>query len=183
MNMSEYNEMLSDLKRSGIDINSTSREDIVNQAMSEHGIPLMEILENFNRDAVLEAVYEAMIAYNAIVDEEEEDEEDEEEEDNDDGIVFDTNGRIISEFIDDQLVVYTYDEKGNLITETYPDGTEYRREYDDRNNMIKSINTEGSISMYEYNDNNKLIKYIYPDGRTVSYVRDSNDVLVDTIHG
>jgi hypothetical protein len=82
MNMCERNEMLSDLKRSGIDINSTSRLDIVEQAMSEHGIPLGEILENFDRDIVLKAVHEAMIAYNAIVfEDEDEDDSDEEDED------------------------------------------------------------------------------------------------------
>jgi hypothetical protein len=77
MNMSERNAMLADLKRSGIDINNTSREDIINQAMSEHGIPLGEILENFDRDTVLFAVYEAMAAYNAIEDEDDDDTEDE----------------------------------------------------------------------------------------------------------
>ena len=75
--MSERNEMLADLKRSGIDINNTSREDIIRQAMSEHRIPMNEILENFDRDTVLFAVYEAMVEYNAIVFEDEDDTEDE----------------------------------------------------------------------------------------------------------
>ena len=71
MSMCERNEMLADLKRSGIDINNTSREDIIRQAMSEHGIPLNEILESLDRDTVLFAVHEAMVEYNAIVHEEE----------------------------------------------------------------------------------------------------------------
>jgi hypothetical protein len=84
MNMCERNEMLADLKRSGIDINSTSRLDIVEQATNEYGIPLMEILENLDRDTILKAVHEAMIAYNAIVFEDENDDDSDEEDEDED---------------------------------------------------------------------------------------------------
>jgi len=188
MSMCERNEMLADLKRSGIDINNTSREDIIRQAMSEHGIPLNEILENLERDTVLFAVHEAMVEYNSIVFEDDDDTEDEdivscvvcgeaesdcdcdcidEEEVHITDIVLDEKGRVASHVADGVLIVYGYDDRDNVISETYPSGEVFRREYDIHNKLIKEFVEleDGSIFIvYEYNDNNKRFKAINPDG-------------------
>ena len=59
---------------------------------------------------------------------------------------------------------YEWDDRGNMISETYPSGLKYSYEYDDRNNMISETYPSGSKWSYEYDDRNNMISMTSPNG-------------------
>ena len=67
---------------------------------------------------------------------------------------------------------YKYDDRGNMISETTPDGDKYTYEYDDRGNMISMTYPDGSKYTFEYDDRNNKISMTYPYGRKYTYEYD-----------
>jgi len=67
--------------------------------------------------------------------------------------------RMVSEFPS-----YEYDDIGNMISETSPDGDKYTFEYDDIGNMISATYPSGVKYTYEYDSLGNMISATYSDG-------------------
>ncbi|RKZ70058.1 MAG: hypothetical protein DRR19_33590, partial [Candidatus Parabeggiatoa sp. nov. 1] len=52
---------------------------------------------------------------------------------------------------------YAYDEVGNLVTLTYPDGKQVHYDYNAANQLIKVTDWAGRETHYEYDLNSRLI--------------------------
>ena len=63
----------------------------------------------------------------------------------------------------------TFDDRGNMISKTYPNGDKYSYEYDDRNNKISKTYPNGDKYSYEYDDRNNKISVTYPNGDKYYY--------------
>jgi YD repeat-containing protein len=70
---------------------------------------------------------------------------------------------------------YDYDDRGNMISQTYPNGNKYTYEYDDRGNMISMTYPSGRKTTYEYDDRGNMISETYPDGRKWTYEYEYDD--------
>jgi YD repeat-containing protein len=55
------------------------------------------------------------------------------------------------------ILSYTYDDDGNVLSET-SDGSTSRYKYDQRGNVIETIDADGTITKTEYDANNRLVK-------------------------
>jgi len=72
--------------------------------------------------------------------------------------------------------LYEYDDKGNLITETYRTSSYdwiTRYEYDENNFLIRIINPDAGTIQLEYDANGNIIKRIGGDGGITEYTYDS----------
>ena len=76
------------------------------------------------------------------------------------------------------VITYEYDERGNMISETYPNGDKYTYEYDDRNNMISMTYSDGDKYTYEYDDRNNMISKTYPNGDKYTYEYDDRNNMI-----
>jgi YD repeat-containing protein len=74
-----------------------------------------------------------------------------------------------SEEMLEQFSIYEYDDRGNKISMTYPDGRKYTYEYDDRGNMISETYPNGDKYTYEYDDRGNMISITYPSGNKMTY--------------
>jgi YD repeat-containing protein len=80
-------------------------------------------------------------------------------------------------------VTYTYDERGNMITETVDDiDRAYTYTYDDRNNLIFYTNNRGLSYSYIYDERNNKTSTIHPDGDVVKYKYDERNNCIETIY-
>lgn len=68
-------------------------------------------------------------------------------------------------------IQYNYDEVGNLVTLTYPDGKQVKYTYDAADRMSGVTDWAGRTTAYEYDANGRLIKTTRPNGtvQTLSY--------------
>ena len=71
--------------------------------------------------------------------------------------------------------IYEYDDRGNKISETYPDGNKTYYEYDDRNNRISVTDPDGDKYSYEYDDRGNKISETHPWGYKYSYDYDDRN--------
>ena len=78
--------------------------------------------------------------------------------------------------------IYEYDERGNMISKTYPDGYKYSWEYDDRNNMISKTFPSGNKYSWEYDDRNNKIFKTDPDGNKYSWEYDDRNNKISVTH-
>ena len=62
------------------------------------------------------------------------------------------------------ITIYEYDERGNLISETFPNGEKWTFEYDDKGNKISETYPNGDKYTYEYDDKGNLISETFPNG-------------------
>ena len=67
---------------------------------------------------------------------------------------------------------YERDERGNLISATYPNGEGDRYEYDDRGNCVSMTYPNGGVRRYKYDDRGNLISATYPNGGVRRYKYD-----------
>jgi YD repeat-containing protein len=67
-----------------------------------------------------------------------------------------------------------YDEKGNLISMTYPNGDVYKYEYDEKGNKISETSPLGNVSKYEYDEKGNKISMTFPSGDVYKYEYDEN---------
>ena len=64
---------------------------------------------------------------------------------------------------------FEYDEKGNKISETYPNGRKYTFEYDEKGNMISETCPYGRKYTYEYDEKGNMISKTDLDGWKITY--------------
>lgn len=74
-------------------------------------------------------------------------------------------------------VEYGYDDKGNLETITYPDGTFQKFTVDDLGNIKTSVNRRGNEITYSYKPSGQLAQKTYPDGSNFTYDYDTKGNL------
>jgi RHS repeat-associated protein len=87
---------------------------------------------------------------------------------------FDNNGNLIT-LRDGKggiILSYTYDSKGNVLSET-SEGSTSTYKYDKFGNVIETIDDDGKVTKAEYNANNRLIKMNDRDGNISTYSYDS----------
>jgi len=83
---------------------------------------------------------------------------------------WDGRGNMISETCPDgDKHTYEYDERNNMIYETCPGGGKYTFEYDERNNRISVTYPDGDKHTYEYDERNNRISETYPGGYKYTY--------------
>jgi RHS repeat-associated protein len=70
------------------------------------------------------------------------------------------------------ILSYTYDDDGNVLSET-SDGSTSRYKYDRRGNVIETIDADGTITKTEYDANNRLVKMIEADGSISNFTYDT----------
>ena len=71
---------------------------------------------------------------------------------------YDEKGREIKRVNDRKETLFEYDENGNLIKETNPDGKVFYSEYDENGKLIQKTDYEGKVWHFEYNENGTLAK-------------------------
>ncbi len=103
--------------------------------------------------------------------------------------VTDSNGTItreydklnrVTKYTDSQgnTLQYAYDEVGNLVTLTYPDGKQVHYDYDAANQLIKVTDWAGRETHYEYDLNGRLINTLRPNGTQMTRVYDDAGQLL-----
>ena len=81
-----------------------------------------------------------------------------------------------------RLKVYEWDDRGNMISETFPNGDKFTYEYDDRNNKISETFPNGGKHIYEYDDRGNMISETYPSGNKYTYEYDDRNNLIAKIY-
>ena len=95
------------------------------------------------------------------------------------GIEFDDRGNMISmTYSDGSKYTYEYDERDNMISKTDSDGRKYTYEYDERNNMISLTYSNGRKITWEYDERNNMISSTDSDGRKYTYEYDERNNMI-----
>lgn len=68
-----------------------------------------------------------------------------------------------------ELTSYTYDTRGNVLTETNALGNTKKYSYDESGNVIKLTDEQGKSTTYKYDLQNNITSIKYSDGSTTSY--------------
>jgi RHS repeat-associated protein len=82
---------------------------------------------------------------------------------------YDTNGNVLSETSDGTTSTYKYDSRGNVIETKDADGTITKTEYDANNRLSKMIEADGSVSLFTYDKEGRQTKADYGNGLFVNY--------------
>jgi YD repeat-containing protein len=85
------------------------------------------------------------------------------------------------EYTDDmkhKVCKFEYDERGNLISETFPEGTTIIHSYDERNNLISTTYPDGEGWLYEYDERTNKISMTYPSGDKTTYEYDDRNNMI-----
>ncbi|MBW1928939.1 MAG: RHS domain-containing protein [Deltaproteobacteria bacterium] len=86
---------------------------------------------------------------------------------------YDEAGNVVSETDEEgNVTTYEYDALNRLIKTTDPMGGVIERTYDDRGNLIQLKDANGNITTYEYDRNNRLTRVIRPMGQETIYEYD-----------
>ncbi len=80
------------------------------------------------------------------------------------------------------VTVFEYDELGNLISKTNPDGLKHQYVFDALSRCTSKIWPSGSTWQYNYNDVGKLISKTDPKGVQINYTYDASNRLIQTAH-
>ena len=81
----------------------------------------------------------------------------------------------------DNDVLYSYDNRGNLTSIIYEDGTTDKYVYNADGLLTKSINRRSQEITYEYNNNYQVTKETHSDGKIIEYGYDATNTLVTHI--
>ena len=81
------------------------------------------------------------------------------------------------------MTKYTYDNSGNRVTLTYPDGTVERVSYDSLGNLLEFTNREGRAIAFTYNANGHVTRKDYADGSYVEFAYDAHGNLTSASDG
>lgn len=73
---------------------------------------------------------------------------------------------------------YAYDESGNLVALTYPDGKVVTYTYDRADRMSTVKDWAGRVTSYAYDDNGRLTSVRRPDGSTETFTYDAAGQLI-----
>ena len=76
-----------------------------------------------------------------------------------------------------EVVHYTYNDAGEVIGLTGPQGASYSYSYDSQGNLIQSVDALGRQITYTFNSTNRLTGYTDPNGNATTYQPDSNGNL------
>lgn len=76
-----------------------------------------------------------------------------------------------------ELTSYSYDTRGNVLTETNALGNTKKYSYDGNSNVIKLVDEKGKSTTYKYDVGNKLTDIQYSDGSKVSYAYNRLGIL------
>ena len=95
------------------------------------------------------------------------------------GAEYDAKGRKIS-FTDanGNKTTYSYDQNGDLLTETFSDGTSEQNSYDAEGRLIAKIDRNGNTILYQYNEIGHLVKRDYPGSNDDMFQYDKNGRLI-----
>ena len=90
-----------------------------------------------------------------------------------------------SDSMKSKFSVYEYDDRGNVISKTTPNGHKRTYEYDSLGNTISMTYPDGYKTTYEYDDHGNMIDVTYPDGRKYTYEYDDrgNQISMTTPDG
>ena len=83
---------------------------------------------------------------------------------------------MIKKYTSGRDFIYEYDDRGNLISTTTPDGDKFTYGYDERGNLILSVDPNGNKYVYEYDELGNKISVTYPDGDKFIYGYDDRGV-------
>jgi len=86
--------------------------------------------------------------------------------------VYDAEGKMTGRRTVEDVVLYTYDANGNLLTIEDKNGT-IARTYDNLNRVKSYTNANNQTIGYEYDSVGNLTKLTYPDGKKVTYTYNS----------
>lgn len=75
-------------------------------------------------------------------------------------------------------LTYSYDNAGNLVTETYPDNSKYTYTYDNNGNVTSKLDRNGNLLSYSYNELNQLVETTSSD-YTYTYSYDSVGNMIE----
>jgi YD repeat-containing protein len=96
---------------------------------------------------------------------------------------YDDCGNMISKtFPDGYKITYEYDNSGNKISMTYPNGGKYTYVYDSSGNMISMTYPDGNKYTYEYDSSGNKISQTYPDGDKDTYKYDNLNNMISRTH-
>lgn len=94
---------------------------------------------------------------------------------------FNNKGYLISEtFPSGNKYIYEYDERGNQVSYIQPDGSKYTYEYDSRGNKISEIWPDGSKNTYGYDSRGNNTSTTFPDGSAYLYEFDDKGEIIST---
>jgi RHS repeat-associated protein len=82
---------------------------------------------------------------------------------------YDNRGNVLSETSEGSTTRYVYDNRGNVVETIDADGTITRTEYDANNRLKKMIEADGSISLFTYDKEGRQTKADYGNGLFVNY--------------
>jgi RHS repeat-associated protein len=82
---------------------------------------------------------------------------------------YDAHGNVLSETSEGNTSTYKYDSRGNIIETKDADGTITKTEFDASNHLSKMIEADGSISTYTYDKEGRQTKADYGNGSYVKY--------------
>ena len=77
-----------------------------------------------------------------------------------------------------RFVVYEYDDRGNKISVTFPNGSKRIFEYDDRGNMISMTYADGDKYTFEYDNSGNNISVTYPSNYKITYEYDDHGNMI-----
>jgi RHS repeat-associated protein len=81
--------------------------------------------------------------------------------------VYNSKGQVEKSIIrsgsEERVTSYKYDEFGNIVETTQPDGTKISAEYNETGQKISETNQLGQTRTFEYDDNGQLIKVTLPE--------------------
>jgi RHS repeat-associated protein len=81
--------------------------------------------------------------------------------------IYNSKGQVEKSIIrsgsEERVTSYKYDEFGNIVETTQPDGTKISAEYNEKGQKISETNQLGQTRTFEYDDNGQLIKVTLPE--------------------
>lgn len=78
---------------------------------------------------------------------------------------------------------FSYDGRGNRLSQTFPDGSVERASYDAAGNPRSLTNRRNETTELRYNAAGQVVEERFPDGRTVEYSYDALDRLISVDDG
>ena len=78
---------------------------------------------------------------------------------------------------------YTYDDRGNRLTETDSDGDTWIYTYDDRGNRLTITYPDGDTCTYTYDDRGNRLTKTYPNGHIVTYAPPPITIILTMVDG
>ena len=76
------------------------------------------------------------------------------------------------------ILQYVYDNIGNLVTLTYPDGKQVHYEYDAADRLVKVTDWANRVTRYAYDKNSSLISILRPNGTLQTRIYDDAEQLL-----